>query len=84
VPAAADYDSIEWGRVRRLIFVPFLDDGRCALVPAGGRLVLPSGEGGPLMRAAVAVRVEDRQPLRADRYHGSTVAQAHLRHHHVP
>jgi SAM-dependent methyltransferase len=43
VPAAADYDSIDWSRVRRLTFVPFLHDGRCALVPAGGRLVLPSG-----------------------------------------
>jgi len=30
--------------VRRLTFVPFLADGRCALVPAGDRLVLPSGE----------------------------------------
>jgi hypothetical protein len=37
-------DRIVWERVRRLTFVPFLHDGRCALVPAGGRLVLPSGE----------------------------------------
>lgn len=29
---------------RRLTFVPFLRDGRCALVPLGGRLALPSGE----------------------------------------
>ena len=37
-------DPILWGRVRRLTFVPFLADGRCALVPAGDGLVLPSGE----------------------------------------
>jgi 2-polyprenyl-3-methyl-5-hydroxy-6-metoxy-1,4-benzoquinol methylase len=35
---------IEWGRVRRLTFVPFLHDGRCALIPSGDRLALPSGE----------------------------------------
>jgi SAM-dependent methyltransferase len=39
-----DHDAIRWDRVRRLTFVPFLADGRCALVPAGGRLRLPSGE----------------------------------------
>jgi SAM-dependent methyltransferase len=39
-----DNDSIQWDRVRRLTFVPFLDDGRCALIPAGDRLTLPSGE----------------------------------------
>jgi len=44
VHAAVDYDSIEWRRVRRLTFVPFLADGRCALIQAGDRLVLPSGE----------------------------------------
>ena len=38
-----DEDAIRWERVRRLTFVPFLHDGRCALVPAGGGLVLPSG-----------------------------------------
>jgi len=32
VHAAVDYDSIEWRRVRRLTFVPFLADGRCALI----------------------------------------------------
>jgi SAM-dependent methyltransferase len=37
-------DSIQWSRVRRLTFVPFLADGRCALIPAGERLALPSGE----------------------------------------
>jgi SAM-dependent methyltransferase len=40
LPAA----PIVWERVRRLTFVPFLADGRCALVPAGDGLVLPSGE----------------------------------------
>jgi SAM-dependent methyltransferase len=35
---------IVWERVRRLTFVPFLHDGRCALVTAGDGLVLPSGE----------------------------------------
>jgi SAM-dependent methyltransferase len=39
-----DDDLIDWERVRRLTFVPFLDDGRCALIPAGDRLELPSGE----------------------------------------
>jgi SAM-dependent methyltransferase len=39
-----DDDSIAWDRVRRLTFVPFLDDGRCALIPAGDDLALPSGE----------------------------------------
>jgi SAM-dependent methyltransferase len=37
-------DAIAWERVRRLTVVPFLHDGRCALVPAGDALVLPSGE----------------------------------------
>jgi hypothetical protein len=40
VPAA----PIVWERLRRLTVVPFLHDGRCALIPAGERLVLPSGE----------------------------------------
>jgi len=31
-------------RVRRLTVVPFLHDGRCALIPLGDRLALPSGE----------------------------------------
>lgn len=31
-------------RVSRLTFVPFLHDGRCALIPVGDRLALPSGE----------------------------------------
>ncbi len=44
VRAGVDFDSIEWGQVRRLTFVPFLNDGRCALIPAHGSLVLPSGE----------------------------------------
>jgi SAM-dependent methyltransferase len=35
---------IAWERVRRLTFLPFLADGRCALVPAGDGLALPSGE----------------------------------------
>ena len=39
-----DYDSIDWDRVGRLSFVPFLHDGRCALIPVGDRLELPSGE----------------------------------------
>jgi 2-polyprenyl-3-methyl-5-hydroxy-6-metoxy-1,4-benzoquinol methylase len=39
-----DYDSIAWDRVRRLTFVPFLDDGRCVLIPADDRVELPSGE----------------------------------------
>jgi SAM-dependent methyltransferase len=42
--AVVAYDSIAWHRVHRLTFVPFLDDGRCALIPVGDRLVLPSGE----------------------------------------
>jgi 2-polyprenyl-3-methyl-5-hydroxy-6-metoxy-1,4-benzoquinol methylase len=37
-------DAVAWERVRRLTVVPFLHDGRCALVPAGDGLVLPSGE----------------------------------------
>lgn len=37
-------DEIDWERVRRLTFVPLLHDGRCALIPAGHGLVLPSGE----------------------------------------
>jgi SAM-dependent methyltransferase len=37
-------DQVDWERVRRLTFVPFLSDGRCALVPAGHGLALPSGE----------------------------------------
>jgi 2-polyprenyl-3-methyl-5-hydroxy-6-metoxy-1,4-benzoquinol methylase len=37
-------DQIAWRRVRRLTFVPFLHDGRCALVQAGDGLQLPSGE----------------------------------------
>ncbi len=44
VHGGVDFDSIEWDRVRRLTFVPFLADGRCALIPAGGRLALPSGQ----------------------------------------
>ena len=39
-----DHAAVGWEQVRRLTFVPFLADGRCALVPAGDRLVLPSGE----------------------------------------
>jgi SAM-dependent methyltransferase len=34
----------DWDRVRRVNFVLFLHDGRCALIPAGDRLVLPCGE----------------------------------------
>jgi SAM-dependent methyltransferase len=37
-------DAIAWERVRRLTFVPFLCDGRCALLPTGDGLALPSGE----------------------------------------
>jgi hypothetical protein len=44
VQPLVEYDSIAWDRVRRLTFVPFLDDGRCALIPVGDRLALPSGE----------------------------------------
>jgi 2-polyprenyl-3-methyl-5-hydroxy-6-metoxy-1,4-benzoquinol methylase len=43
-PGGVDLDSIRWERVRRVTFVPIHHDGRCALVPAGGGLVLPSGE----------------------------------------
>jgi hypothetical protein len=39
-----DPGSIRWERVQRLTVVPFLPDGRCALVPVAGGLVLPSGE----------------------------------------
>ena len=39
-----DHAAVGWEQARRLTFVPFLADGRCALVPAGDRLVLPSGE----------------------------------------
>ena len=35
--------TIRWEAARRLTFVPFLHDGRCALVPAGDGLALPSG-----------------------------------------
>ncbi len=41
---SVDFDSIQWDRVCRLTFVPFLADSRCALIPAGDGLVLPSGE----------------------------------------
>jgi hypothetical protein len=41
---AVNDDSIRWAGVRRLTFVPFLHDGRCALVPVGDRLVLLAGE----------------------------------------
>ena len=41
---SVDFDSIQWDRVHRLTFVPFLADGRCALIPAGDGLDLPSGE----------------------------------------
>jgi SAM-dependent methyltransferase len=44
VDTGVDQDAIRWDRVRRLTFVLFLHDGRCALLPAGDRLVLPSGE----------------------------------------
>jgi hypothetical protein len=37
-------DAVAWEGVRRLTFVPFLADGRCALLPAGDGLALPSGE----------------------------------------
>jgi 2-polyprenyl-3-methyl-5-hydroxy-6-metoxy-1,4-benzoquinol methylase len=37
-------DQVDWERVRRLTFVPFLHDGRCALIPVGDHLALPSGE----------------------------------------
>jgi hypothetical protein len=37
-------DAVAWERVRRLAFVPFLADGRCALLPAGDGLALPLGE----------------------------------------
>jgi hypothetical protein len=36
-------DAIEWDQVRRLTLVPFLADGRCALIPMAGRLVPPGG-----------------------------------------
>ena len=36
--------TFRWERVRRLTFVLFLHDGRCALIPAAGRLRLPTGE----------------------------------------
>src|SRR4029450_8679282 len=39
-----DPGKISWGRVRWLTFVPFLADGRCALIPAGDGLQPPSGE----------------------------------------
>lgn len=39
-----DPGSVPWEVVRRLTVVPFLPDGRCALIPAGDRLALPSGE----------------------------------------
>lgn len=39
-----DPGSIRWERVRRLTVVPFLPDGRCALIPVAGGLALPSGE----------------------------------------
>jgi SAM-dependent methyltransferase len=44
VRAGVDHDAVAWERVRWLTFVPFLADGRCALVPVGERLVLPAGE----------------------------------------
>jgi hypothetical protein len=36
--------SVRWERVRRITVVPFLHDGRCALIPAGDGLALPAGE----------------------------------------
>ena len=36
--------SVRWERVRRITVVPFLHDGRCALIPAGDGLACPSGE----------------------------------------
>jgi 2-polyprenyl-3-methyl-5-hydroxy-6-metoxy-1,4-benzoquinol methylase len=44
VDTGVDHAAVGWEQARRLTFVPFLADGRCALVPAGDRLVLPSGE----------------------------------------
>ena len=44
VDSGIDPGKIRWERVRRLTFVPFLADGRCALIPAGDGLQLPSGE----------------------------------------
>jgi hypothetical protein len=37
-------DAIASERVRRMTFVPFLCDGRRALLPTGDGLALPSGE----------------------------------------
>ena len=39
-----DHDAVAWDQVRRPTFVPFLPDSRCALIPAGDRLVLPAGD----------------------------------------
>jgi SAM-dependent methyltransferase len=47
---------------RRLTFVPFLRDGRCALVPLGDRMALPSGEllpgEDPLLDACLRIPLE--------------------------
>jgi hypothetical protein len=39
-----DFDAIEWDQVRRMTFVLFLADGSCGMIPAGDRLVLPTGD----------------------------------------
>src|SRR4029453_5573647 len=44
VDGSVDPGAIPWERARRLTLGPFLSDGRCALIPAGDGLVLPSGE----------------------------------------
>jgi SAM-dependent methyltransferase len=44
VDSSIDPGAIRWEQVRWLTLVPFLADGRCALIPAGDGLVLPSGE----------------------------------------
>jgi hypothetical protein len=58
VRTGIDFDSIQWRGVRRLTFVPFLDDGSCALVPERDRLVAPGGR--PLASSYVLWRDRSR------------------------
>jgi SAM-dependent methyltransferase len=81
VDSGVDPGKSSWERVRWLTFVPFLADGRCALIPAGDRLVLPSGE--VLAGEDPALDTGLRVPLvtagfRRQGFHPFTVAGDHL------
>lgn len=42
-----DIDAVDWREIRHVTLVPFLADGRCALVPDGDAVRLPAGEVAP-------------------------------------